>query len=109
MEIIMMYIEIDKHEVVQEELMKGLENKQPKVVYACVQAFRNALEYVIRAFMSPFVNEYHYRPRTFLQVQNLYFACYRNSPLVERQSTNVKETVRKPFGEVIATLSYPYT
>ena len=50
MEIIMMYIEIDKHEVVQEELMKGLENKQPKVVYACVQAFRNALEYVLHKF-----------------------------------------------------------
>lgn len=44
MELIMMYIEIDKHEAVQEELMKGLENKQPKIVYACVQAFRNALE-----------------------------------------------------------------
>jgi len=43
-EIILMYIEIDKQETVQEELMKGLENKQPKVVYACVQAFRYALE-----------------------------------------------------------------
>ena len=46
LEIILMYIEIDKHEMVQEELMKGLENKQPKIVYACVQAFRTALELV---------------------------------------------------------------
>lgn len=44
LEIILMYIEIDKHETVQEELMKGLENKQPKVVYACVQALRSSLE-----------------------------------------------------------------
>lgn len=44
LEIILMYIEIDKHEMVQEELMKGLENKQPKVVFACIQAFRTALE-----------------------------------------------------------------
>lgn len=44
MDIILMYVEIDKHEVVQEELMKGLENKQPKVVSACVQTLRAALE-----------------------------------------------------------------
>lgn len=44
MEIILTYIEIDKHEAVQEELMKGLENKQPKVVFGCVQTLRSALE-----------------------------------------------------------------
>jgi len=44
LEIILMYIEIDKQEAVQEELMTGLDNKQPKVVFACVQAFRSALE-----------------------------------------------------------------
>lgn len=44
MEIILMYIEIDKHETVQEELMKGLENKQPKIVYGCVQTLRAGLE-----------------------------------------------------------------
>ena len=43
-EIILMYIEIDKQETVQEELMKGFENKQPKVVSGCVQTLRAALE-----------------------------------------------------------------
>ncbi|UYV60269.1 msps [Cordylochernes scorpioides] len=43
-EIILMYIEIEKHEVVQEELLKGLENKNPKIVSACTIAFREALK-----------------------------------------------------------------
>lgn len=43
MEILMMFIEIEKQEVVQEELIKGLTNKQPKVVAGCVQALREAL------------------------------------------------------------------
>jgi cytoskeleton-associated protein 5 len=42
-DIILMYIEAEKQEIVQEELMKGLENKQPKVVQACLEILRRAL------------------------------------------------------------------
>ncbi|GAB6028698.1 hypothetical protein CHUAL_004522 [Chamberlinius hualienensis] len=43
MEIIMMYIEIEKYEIVQDELMKGLTAKVPKIVVACIQCLRDAL------------------------------------------------------------------
>lgn len=43
MEIILMYIEVEKQEIVQEELIKGLDNKQPKVVQACLETIRRAL------------------------------------------------------------------
>lgn len=42
-EIIMMYIEIDKPDIVQEELLKGVENKQPKIVVGCIMALTRAL------------------------------------------------------------------
>ncbi|XP_075439924.1 cytoskeleton-associated protein 5 isoform X3 [Ascaphus truei] len=42
-DICLMYIEIEKGEAVQEELLKGLENKNPKVVVASVEALRKAL------------------------------------------------------------------
>ncbi|CAF0735545.1 unnamed protein product [Brachionus calyciflorus] len=42
-EIIMMYIEAEKQETVQEELIKGLENKQPKIVQACLEILRRAI------------------------------------------------------------------
>lgn len=41
--ILMAYIEAEKQEIVQEELMKGLTNKQPKIVSVCVTALREAL------------------------------------------------------------------
>ncbi|ESO97492.1 hypothetical protein LOTGIDRAFT_228176 [Lottia gigantea] len=43
METIMMYVEIEKQEAVQEALMAGLENKQPKIVVGCITALRIAL------------------------------------------------------------------
>lgn len=43
MDICLMYIEMEKGEVVQEELIKGLENKNPKIVVACVETIRKAL------------------------------------------------------------------
>ncbi|XP_054706442.1 cytoskeleton-associated protein 5-like [Uloborus diversus] len=43
MEIVLMYVEIEKQDVVVEELIKGLENKSPKVVAACIVALRQAL------------------------------------------------------------------
>ena len=46
LEICLMYIEIEKAEVVQDELLKGLENKNPKVVVACLEALRKALRSV---------------------------------------------------------------
>jgi cytoskeleton-associated protein 5 len=42
-DIIMMYIEAEKQEIVQEELIKGLENKQPKIVQACLEILRRAI------------------------------------------------------------------
>ncbi|CAL8262817.1 unnamed protein product [Merluccius merluccius] len=42
-DICLMYIEIEKAEVVQDELLKGLENKNPKVVVASLEALRRAL------------------------------------------------------------------
>ncbi|XP_029438954.1 cytoskeleton-associated protein 5 isoform X2 [Rhinatrema bivittatum] len=42
-EICLMYIEIEKGEVVQEELLKGLDNKNPKIIIACTETLRKAL------------------------------------------------------------------
>lgn len=42
-EIIMMYIEAEKQELVSEELVKGLDNKQPKIVQACLEILRKAI------------------------------------------------------------------
>lgn len=44
-QIILMYIEIEKHEVVQEELVKGTEAKNPKIVSACIVILTLALRY----------------------------------------------------------------
>ncbi|XP_015926242.1 cytoskeleton-associated protein 5 [Parasteatoda tepidariorum] len=43
LEITLMYIELEKQDVVLEELIKGLENKSPKVVAASIVAVREAL------------------------------------------------------------------
>ncbi|KAM3869850.1 cytoskeleton-associated protein 5 isoform 3-T3 [Diretmus argenteus] len=37
------YIEIERAEVVQDELLKGLDNKNPKIVVACIETLRKAL------------------------------------------------------------------
>lgn len=42
-EICLMYIEIEKADTVQEELLKGLDNKNPKITLACVETIRKAL------------------------------------------------------------------
>lgn len=42
-DIVLMYIEVEKQDIVMEELSKGLENKSPKTVCACIQLFRDAL------------------------------------------------------------------
>ncbi|XP_056271762.1 cytoskeleton-associated protein 5 isoform X2 [Pseudoliparis swirei] len=42
-DICLMYMEIEKAEVVQEELLKGLDNKNPKIVVACIETLRKAL------------------------------------------------------------------
>jgi hypothetical protein len=44
-QITLMYIEIEKGEAVQEELLKGMEHKNPKIVSACVSAVTQALRY----------------------------------------------------------------
>ncbi|XP_034051282.1 cytoskeleton-associated protein 5-like [Thalassophryne amazonica] len=42
-DICLMYIEIEKVDAVQEELIKGLDNKNPKIVLVCVETIRRAL------------------------------------------------------------------
>uniref|UniRef100_A0A8C6HQJ9 Cytoskeleton-associated protein 5 n=1 Tax=Mus spicilegus TaxID=10103 RepID=A0A8C6HQJ9_MUSSI len=42
-EICLMYVEIEKGECVQEELLKGLDNKNPKIIVACIETLRKAL------------------------------------------------------------------
>lgn len=43
-EIVLMYVEIERHEVVLEELIKGLDNKSPKIVAGCVSLIRQSLQ-----------------------------------------------------------------
>ncbi|PNF34799.1 Protein mini spindles [Cryptotermes secundus] len=42
-QIMLMYIEIEKYEAVQEEILKGMEHKNPKIVAACVSVITQAL------------------------------------------------------------------
>ena len=42
-DICLMYVEIEKADAVQEELIKGLDNKNPKIVQACVETVRKSL------------------------------------------------------------------
>ncbi|EDS30243.1 microtubule associated protein xmap215 [Culex quinquefasciatus] len=42
-QITLMYVEIERHEVVLEELLKGTDQKNPKIVAACVAAVTQAL------------------------------------------------------------------
>ncbi|XP_008103083.1 cytoskeleton-associated protein 5 isoform X2 [Anolis carolinensis] len=42
-DICFMFIEIEKGEIVQEELLKGLDNKNPKIIVACIETLRKAL------------------------------------------------------------------
>lgn len=42
-DICLMYIEIEKAEVVLDELLKGLDNKNPKIVVTCLETLRKAL------------------------------------------------------------------
>lgn len=42
-DICLMFIEIEKGEMVQEELLKGLDNKNPKIIVACIETLRKAL------------------------------------------------------------------
>ena len=45
-QIILMYIEIEKQEAVQEELIKGTEAKNPKIVTACLSAITLSLRFI---------------------------------------------------------------
>jgi hypothetical protein len=42
-DILLMYVEIDKNAEIEEELVKGLETKQPKIVQASLELLRRAL------------------------------------------------------------------
>ncbi|XP_063608455.1 cytoskeleton-associated protein 5-like isoform X2 [Penaeus indicus] len=53
LEVILMYCEIEKYEVVQEELMKGFTQKNPKVVAASVRAVTTALREFGPKVMNP--------------------------------------------------------
>jgi len=43
--IVMMCVEIEKQEMVQDELTKGMDLKNPKVVAACITVFTQAIKY----------------------------------------------------------------
>ncbi|XP_034486256.1 protein mini spindles isoform X2 [Drosophila innubila] len=43
-QVTLMYVEIEKHEAVIEELVKGMEHKNPKIVSACVAATTQAMK-----------------------------------------------------------------
>lgn len=43
LQITLMYVEIEKYEAVQEELIKGMEQKNPKIVISCINACTVAL------------------------------------------------------------------
>ena len=45
-ELLLMVVEIEKYEIVQEELVKGFSQKNPKVVAACIGALTLALRWV---------------------------------------------------------------
>jgi len=47
LQIVLLYIEIEKHEAVQEELLKGMDHKNPKTVSSCIAAMTQALRYVM--------------------------------------------------------------
>lgn len=53
-QISLMYIEIEKQDFVMEELLKGTEHKNPKVVAACI----NVMTLAIR-FVKIFINSYY--------------------------------------------------
>jgi cytoskeleton-associated protein 5 len=57
-QITLMYIEIEKYEAVQEEILKGMEYKNPKMVAACVSAITQALRLV--TFVRIFEDVVHY-------------------------------------------------
>ena len=42
-DILLTYIEIDKNAEIEDELVKGLENKQPKIVQASLELLRRGL------------------------------------------------------------------
>ncbi|KAI1307658.1 Cytoskeleton-associated protein 5 [Halotydeus destructor] len=41
--VVLLYIEVEKQEIVMEELVKGLDNKSPKVVSACITLMKEAM------------------------------------------------------------------
>lgn len=47
-DVLLMYVEIERQADIEDELIKGLENKQPKVVQACLELLRRGLSYVIQ-------------------------------------------------------------
>lgn len=42
-QVTLMYIEVERHEAVVEELIKGMEHKNPKIVVACITTVTDAL------------------------------------------------------------------
>lgn len=44
LQVILMFVEIEKHEATVEELIKGMEHKNPRIVAACIVATTTALK-----------------------------------------------------------------
>ncbi|XP_017847656.1 protein mini spindles isoform X3 [Drosophila busckii] len=52
-QVTLMYVEIEKHEAVVEELVKGMDHKNPKIVSACVAATTQAMREFGHKVISP--------------------------------------------------------
>ncbi len=77
-DICLMYIEIEKAEVVQDELLKGLENKNPKIVVACIETLRKAL----RSVPLPQITTQPMNFSTFGAAENKVLLTFMNSPFI---------------------------
>ena len=56
-DILLTYIEIDKNAEIEDQLVAGLENKQPKIVQACLELLRRGLRYIFISLKHCFGND----------------------------------------------------
>ena len=97
-QIALMYVEIEKYEIVQEELMKGITTqKNPKVVAACIGTLSQALRYA-----SPYILMNHYLQAILGSKLTLNHCCWlcflqRIRPQSDKSETSL-EACTRPSG-----------
>ena len=101
LDVILMYCEIEKFEIVQEELMKGFAQKNPKVVAGCVRSISAALRYVLnRLFLLVNFNHcLHYREFG-NKVISIKLLVKGMGALLEDRDKNVREEAKKMVVEM---------